>query len=401
MDLHRKQRRTIRSECLLTLLLLCWFLPEKAVSARRHLVCMYRSYTATPSKAYQIEDIPMDLCTHILYYGSKIDPTDNELEPWDGRHDILERGYQKFADIKNRQPDVKLLMSVLCTIPSCGRVAASSDTRKALIESAIRLLRRYNLDGLSYEWRYPPQEAKQDYATLIEETKQAFKNAGHDTWTVSVDVPGREDSIAKAFDQQRICCAADFVILWVDRRFSSRKNTDIPSPLYRRRFETGVLQRYNIMDGTQHWINSGCPRDKILLKVAASGMKFALDDASDHSVNATRDLGQFPEHIEYNQICSRLRDAGWTVDWDERSKAPFAYRGKECIGYENEVSLEDKAYFVDGEGLGGLVVESIDQDDYKGVCGKKYPLLTALWKAYRPTWSTDDDPFDFAIHRST
>ncbi|XP_052873193.1 oviduct-specific glycoprotein-like [Anopheles cruzii] len=96
----------------------------------------------------------------------------------------------------------------------------------------------------------------------------------------------------------------------------------------------------------------------------------------------------------------RPDEKGWKFDWDERSASPFAYRGNEWIGYENEVSLEEKAYFVDNEDLGGILVVALENDDYKGVCGKKYPLLTALFEAYRPTWSTDDDPFAFAIERS-
>lgn len=41
-------------------------------------------------------------------------------------------------------------------------------------------------------------------------------------------------------------------------------------------------------------------------------------------------------------------------------------------------SLREKAEFVNKLGLGGMMVWSVETDDFKGLCGKKYPLLRTI-----------------------
>ncbi|XP_052870405.1 endochitinase-like [Anopheles cruzii] len=353
------------------------------------------------SEEYRIEDTPVDLCTHVVYIGAVVDSEYLELTPQDKKVDIQEKGFQKFADLKKRRSDVKLLLGVnIWSDEVFQQIIATNNTRKNFIDSAIRLLKRYNFDGLAYNWYYP-KEVIHNYATLNEETKQAFKSAGHDSWTVSVFVDGTEEFIGVGLDHKRICQTADFVHLRVWRHPGYTKNfTDVPSPMNRRTFDKGELEHYNVVDATRNWINIGCPREKILLKVWLNGLIFNLVDTTKRVVNSPSH--SFPDFVPYNKICSRLQqdDEYWTEDWDARSMSPYAISYPTWIGYENEVSLEEKVHFVDSEGLGGLVVDSPDSDDYSGICGKKYPLLTALFEAYKPIWSTDDDTFGFAIERS-
>ncbi|XP_058062064.1 endochitinase-like [Anopheles bellator] len=400
VNLHSRQHRPIQS-CWLVLLIFCFFLPDEAManSTSRQLFCMYKSQ-ATGAEDYQIEDIPIDLCTHVIYYGSFIDGRHYKLSPWNAQHAFQEKRYQQLADLKKRRPDVKLLVGVKCTINVCETIANSNDNRETFIESAINLLKKYNLDGVAYHWIWRNQRTKHNYPTLIEETKQAFKRAGRESWTVSVIGQTKADAIEDGLDQERTCQVADFVVISVLRRTST--DTDVPSPKNRRSFDTRFNERYNVVEATKHWINRGCPSEKILLQIYFSGIKFVLANADDHGIDApiNRNSSVLPSFMDYNQICSQVREEGWTIDWDGQSMAPYAYHGTDWIGYENENSLAEKAHFAHSEGLGGLVVDGVEKDDYNGVCGKRYPLLTAVREHYKTNRETQDNFIVFAIERS-
>lgn len=46
-------------------------------------------------------------------------------------------------------------------------------------------------------------------------------------------------------------------------------------------------------------------------------------------------------------------------------------------------SIKKKAEFINELGLGGAMVWSIETDDFKGICGRKYPLLKTLNEGLR------------------
>jgi chitinase len=60
---------------------------------------------------------------------------------------------------------------------------------------------------------------------------------------------------------------------------------------------------------------------------------------------------------------------------------PFAYHGDQWVGFDDERSLRTKINWLKTEGFGGIMVWSVDLDDFRGHCGTgKYPLLKAMHK---------------------
>lgn len=58
---------------------------------------------------------------------------------------------------------------------------------------------------------------------------------------------------------------------------------------------------------------------------------------------------------------------------------PHKLDGNQWVGYEDAESLAIKVQFAKSKNLGGLMVWSLDTDDFNGICGGgKYPLLRAL-----------------------
>lgn len=61
---------------------------------------------------------------------------------------------------------------------------------------------------------------------------------------------------------------------------------------------------------------------------------------------------------------------------------PYAYRGDQWVGYDDEDIVRKKAEYVVENGLGGIMFWAIDNDDFRGACtGKPYPLIEAAKEA--------------------
>nr|CAD7397292.1 unnamed protein product [Timema poppensis] len=91
------------------------------------------------------------------------------------------------------------------------------------------------------------------------------------------------------------------------------------------------------------------------------------------------------------EICEELNanKSSWKQFWDEKSVTPFAVNGNQVIAYDNERSIAEKVKFAIKNKLGGIMVWSVDTDDFHGDCYEKddnaiaasYPLMRAINKA--------------------
>ncbi|KOB72725.1 Chitinase, partial [Operophtera brumata] len=75
----------------------------------------------------------------------------------------------------------------------------------------------------------------------------------------------------------------------------------------------------------------------------------------------------------YNEICSEIsnKSSPWTHYWDERSATPYLRDGERVISYDNARSIAIKVKMAVDRGLGGLMVWSIDTDDFRGLCAEE------------------------------
>lgn len=53
---------------------------------------------------------------------------------------------------------------------------------------------------------------------------------------------------------------------------------------------------------------------------------------------------------------------------------PYTTSGDQWIGYDDVESLREKVDLIRKEGLAGAMIYALDMDDFRGTCGKRYPL---------------------------
>ena len=62
--------------------------------------------------------------------------------------------------------------------------------------------------------------------------------------------------------------------------------------------------------------------------------------------------------LSYYEVCDFLHEPNTTLVWDNEQQVPFAYRGNQWVGFDDERSLRTKVNWLKTEGFGGIMVWS-------------------------------------------
>uniref|UniRef100_A0A4W6EAC9 Oviductal glycoprotein 1 n=1 Tax=Lates calcarifer TaxID=8187 RepID=A0A4W6EAC9_LATCA len=134
----------------------------------------------------------------------------------------------------------------------------------------------------------------------------------------------------------------------------------------------------------QYWMEHGAPAEKLLLGFPTHSRSFTLsttitDLGAPFSGPATP--GPYTQQIgiwSYYETCSFLK--GTSVQWIDSQKVPYAVKGNQWVGFDNQRSYDAKVEYLKSRQLGGAAVWTLDMDDFSGqFCEQgKYPLISHL-----------------------
>lgn len=88
----------------------------------------------------------------------------------------------------------------------------------------------------------------------------------------------------------------------------------------------------------------GAEKRKILISLPASGYKFNLRDDNDNAPRAFTDKEK-PMMISRKEFCKEMKEGEWMIERDEDSTAPYAFKNKTWIAFEDETSTGIKVFF--------------------------------------------------------
>lgn len=81
--------------------------------------------------------------------------------------------------------------------------------------------------------------------------------------------------------------------------------------------------------------------------------------------------------VTYSDVCWFKRKNFFVVErFDKESCSPYIYAGPEWISFENEESITCKTEYVTNNGFGGVMIFSLNTDDYSSYCHDDGPHAT-------------------------
>uniref|UniRef100_A0A182M508 GH18 domain-containing protein n=1 Tax=Anopheles culicifacies TaxID=139723 RepID=A0A182M508_9DIPT len=365
-------------------------------AATDRVVCYFGSWATyrIGNGKYEVENINPNLCTHIIYTFVGLD-TKGNVKILDNWLDISLGGYSRFVQLKQRNPNVKLMVAIGGWNEGSATYStmANSDLLRAVfVESAVSFVKRYGFDGFDVDWEYPTLRGgsvddRVGFIKLLRDLRKRFDEEG---LLLSIATAATADYLRSAYDVPEINKYVHFVNLMAyDLHAYWDAQTGANAPMYPTSLETGfTTSMLNVDACVRAWLSGGLSPSKLNLGVPVFGHTFKLASTLDTRIGAPTigpgDAGPYtlePGTLSYLEVCEKLKAGGYTQVFSNEQKVPYAYRGNQWISYDNTYSIALKVQYAKSLNLGGIMVWSIESDDARGICGEgAHPITSTVYK---------------------
>ncbi|XP_044746225.1 probable chitinase 2 [Coccinella septempunctata] len=357
--------------------------------------------------SFTIEHLDPSLCTHIIYSFVGLDILEDSPKPLDPWQDLTEDygkgGFQRITNLRTAYPHVKVTVAIGGWnegSTNYSRLVSDEKRRRRFVKNALLFVKKYNFDGLDLDWEFPGKRGgnpsdKENFLLLVKELRAEFKK--HNLLLTAAFGAGK-DTIDVAYDVEGLSAYLDFIhMMCYDYHGAWDQKTGANAPL---KADDVLSVEYSI----NYMLQLGAPPNKLVLGLPLYGRTFLLEKSVVTNPKKKMKLGMPASNIGfqgpftrengfmgYNEICLELNNktAGWTTYWDSKSHTPYAVNENKVLTYDNQRSLREKIQFAMQKKLAGVMVWSIDTDDFQGDCAKSgendrysnFPLMRSINKS--------------------
>ncbi|RWS01579.1 Sar s 18 allergen (chitinase-like protein) [Dinothrombium tinctorium] len=308
---------------------------------------------------FDTENLVPTLCTHIIY---------------------------AFAGLKDHK-----LASTEETDETFDKALTENNYRQTtFVFNTIDYLRKKNFDGLDICWEFPRgAEDKERYTHLIKELREAFegeaKGSKKQRLLLTAAVPSNFEAIAAGYDVPEINKYLDFMnIMTYDFHGDWEQAVGHNSPLFPLNSASNYQKKLTVDFSVSEWVNRGAAKEKIVVGLPTYGRTFTLANPNLTDIGAPCIKGGLPGQftresgfLSFFEICDFLK-LGATLVWDNEQMVPYAYKEDQWVGFDDPRSFKIKVQWLKQAGYSGIMIWSVDMDDFTGACmGLAFPLINS------------------------
>lgn len=331
---------------------------------------------------------------------------DGQADAWD---QPLRGNFNQLRKLKQRYPNLKLMISLGGWTWSGGfhDAAKSVAARQKLAASCIDLYIKGNLpvadnaggpgaaaglfDGIDIDWEYPGvpgignpygPEDSHNFTLLLQEFRDQL-NAIDPTLRLTVATAAGVDTYS-LLELDQIHPLLDYINLMAyDFHGTWESMTGFQAPLYQ---STGApysfpLSVYTVDDAVQGYLAAGVPAAKVVLGLPFygrgwTGVPTVADGLWQQAAGAAP--GTYEAGIEDYKVLKALT---YPVYRDEAAGIVWKFNGSTFWSYDDPQTIAQKMDYVEAQGLGGVMLWSLDGDSADGELAR---AVHAGWASVTP-----------------
>ncbi|CAL7933092.1 unnamed protein product [Xylocopa violacea] len=334
---------------LIGLLAAAWGLqcPKQTTSPGREVVC----YTS----ASDVEELSEAICkcTTLVQQG----------------HDLRNVSTSDFNDFQKSLKEIIPPLQFMISIDDPGKLLRTSGAvRQEITARLIAVLKE--VDGVELN---ATAGSKERLLHFVKGLKDELLRKSYEK-RIFLVLPTKSEDLAKQFDLKELSKYVDLFAVPTHYLVEDDEThrTFHPSRLM------GLFDMFNADSLIDLISGLGAPKRKILMSLPASVYRFTLEDQDDNAPRAPT-VDTQPVTIDQKQLCDLMKKEGWTVERDEDLTAPYAFKEKMWIAFEDRISVAIKGKYVLLRDLPGLAVHDV-QNDLKTECSK--PLTHEIHRSF-------------------
>jgi len=273
-------------------------------------------------------------------------------------------------NLKKVNPDLQILASAggWSWSGKFSDAAFSAESRAKFASSCVRLVLKYQLDGIDLDWEYPNQigagntfrpEDVHNFTLMLKAVRegldQAAKTDGKGKHYLLTIASGADATYVKNTELGELQQYLDFInIMTYDfynglHKVTGHHSNYMPSA-------NPELDMNSVVNAVDLHLQAGVPANKINLGFPLYGRKW-------EGVKSVGDKVLFQEAetvgmgIDYIDFANDIDQNGFKRYWDETAKAPYLWNPEKkiFISYEDEASIQCKTEYLKSKGLAGVM----------------------------------------------
>jgi chitinase len=270
------------------------------------------------------------------------------------------RKYFRFIPrLREYNPNLNILLSTGGGDAFGHETATDSEHLDAFVESTMKVIREFDLDGIDCDWEFPGRTGNKDekyqHTALLKAYREKLDEyaleRGRKCWLTIAAAAGQW--FLDVTEMEKIHHYLDFInVMTYDLRGWAQPaghHTNLYEPI-------GAPIKFSTKEGVDLLKGIGVPAEKLVIGVAFysrrwDGVKSQENFGLHQEAETIGDFG--PDYTAIHHIYEKSER--FVKHWDDVAKAPWLFDGYSFISYDDPMSISYKAQYVKQEGLGGIM----------------------------------------------